>query len=315
MAEFDLIERFRRAAGDADRETVLGIGDDAAILDIPQGRQLVATTDTLNSGVHFPDNAMAADIGHKALAVNLSDLAAMGAEPRWVLLSLSMPRGDMDFADGLIEGFMSLAREVPVSLVGGDTCSGPLSVTVTALGLAPAGGALQRSGARDGDLVVVSGVPGLAGFGLRQIGEGLEPGPDLIQALHRPIPRVALGAALVGKASACIDISDGLLADLGHIVEASGCGAEIRLDRLPRHQSLEGLGEPDRWRLQLTGGDDYELCFTLPERHAELLDDLAVTGGAGLTVIGWMRGGPEIRCLAPDGGSFEAGSAGYEHFT
>jgi thiamine-monophosphate kinase len=271
MGEFDIIRLISDAAGPGGSGVNLGIGDDAAVLEIPGDRELVVTADTLNAGVHFLADAYAGDIGHKALAVNLSDLAAMGAEPRWALLSLSMPEIDASFAADLVAGFLSLARCHGVSLVGGDTCSGPLSVTVTAMGLVEPGNALTRSGARPGDLIVVSGTPGMAALALEQVQEGANPDAEASAALLRPIPRVALGRAFVGKATACIDISDGLLADLGHIAEASQCGAVIELGRLPCGGALAACHDDQRWRLQLTGGDDYELCFTLPRERANLL--------------------------------------------
>lgn len=314
MGEFDLIRLIRRAAGPGDAGVVLGIGDDAAVLDVPGDRDLVTTVDTLNAGVHFDAKTPAADIGYKALAVNLSDLAAMGAEPRWALLSLSLPEADEGFLAAFVEGFLSLARQHGVSLVGGDTCAGPLSVTVTALGLVRPGEALRRDGARPGDLVAVSGTPGLAALALERLSAGLAPGERAGEALRKPVPRVALGAALVGKASACIDISDGLRADLGHVVQTSGCGAVIELGRLPGHGAFAGCGDHRRWRLQLAGGDDYELCFTLPPRHAPALRGIAHETGLQLSTIGSIVEAPGVRCVTPDGSHFDVERTGYEHF-
>ena len=314
MGEFELIRRIRDAAGGGEG-VCLGIGDDAAILEIPAGLQAVVTTDTLNAGVHFFPDADAGDIGYKALAVNLSDLAAMGAAPRWALLSLSMPEFDMDFAGQLVDGLLGLAREHGVVLAGGDTCAGPLSVTVTAIGVVEAGRALTRAGARPGDLVVVSGTPGLAAAALRQLQAGAEPAAAAARALRRPAPRVALGAALVGKASACIDISDGLLADLGHILDASACGATLEPDQLPVHEALAEYGDTRRWRLQLTGGDDYELCFTLPPDTASMLEGGRGAGEPALSVIGTVGRQAGVRCRTAAGELFDPGGAGYEHFT
>ena len=315
MGEFDLIRLIRKQAGPDGAGVRLGIGDDAAVLDIPNDRELVVTTDTLNAGVHFFEDAHARDIGYKALAVNLSDLAAMGAEPRWALLALSLPEIDESFTADFMAGFLSLARRHAISLAGGDICSGPLSVTVTAMGLVEPGRALTRNGAQPGDLVVVSGTPGMAALALDQTRAGVEPGHEAARALSRPLPRVALGAALVGKASACIDISDGLLADLGHIVEASGCGAVIELGKLPGSGVLEACDDHRRWRLQLTGGDDYELCFTLPPEEVDALTSLAGDATPLLSVIGSIEGSPGIRCLTPGGALFETDRTGYEHFT
>jgi thiamine-monophosphate kinase len=315
VAEFDLIRLIREAAGPGGDGLRLGIGDDAAVLAVPGGREAVVTTDTLNAGIHFFDDADPLDVGYKALAVNLSDLAAMGAEPRWALLSLSLPEPDEAWVREFIAGFMEAAREHGVALAGGDTCAGHLSVTATAIGLVEPGRALTRSGAKPGDLLVVSGTPGLAALALEQLREGTAPQAEAAAALARPVPRVALGAALVGKASACIDISDGLLADLGHIAEASGCGATIELDSLPRHALLADCEERRRWRLQLAGGDDYELCFTLPPDQVAVLGNRGSTKVPRLTIIGAVDAQAGVRCRRPTGESFEPGRTGFEHFT
>lgn len=314
MGEFDLIRLIRDAAGQPGAGVRCGIGDDAAVLDVPPGKELIVTTDTLHCGVHFPAETAAEDVGYKALAVNLSDLAAMGAEPRWALLSLSLPESDSRWVQRFIGGFGELAAATRVCLVGGDTCAGPLSVTVTAIGLAEPGRAIMRSGARAGDLVVVSGVPGMAGLALQRLNAGLEPDPESSRALFRPVPRIALGIALVGKATACIDISDGLLADLQHVVQASGRGADIELARLPCRPILAGMPAEERWRVQLTGGDDYELCFTLPPDLEHALAGLTARSGPELAVIGCITDQPGVRSLTPAGDFFDTGKAGYEHF-
>jgi thiamine-monophosphate kinase len=314
VREFELVKLIREAAGPAGPGVQCGIGDDAAVLEVPSGKELVVTTDTLHSGVHFPAESAPADVGFKSLAVNLSDLAAMGAEPRWALLSLSTPELDTAWVRPFLAGFLELAAASDVHLVGGDTCAGPLTIGVTAMGLVDPGNSLTRGGARAGDLVVVSGVPGMAGLALRQLLAGDTPDPETASALHRPVPRIALGAALVGKATACIDISDGLLADLGHIAVASRCGADLELEHLPVSGPLGGMTEVDRWRMQLTGGDDYELCFTLPPDQVQLLSGLAADSGTKLTVIGCISDRPGVRCRTPQGDTFDAGPAGYEHF-
>jgi thiamine-monophosphate kinase len=324
MSEFGLIEIIRQRAsstangysttdkaGDGVR---LGIGDDAALVEVPFGHELVVTTDTLNSGIHFDPEVSAADIGHKALAVNLSDLAAMGASPRWVLLSISMPDLDQQWLEEFVDGFFSLADEAGVILVGGDTCSGGLSISVTAMGLVPGGQAITRAGGRPDDLVVVSGSIGDAALALLETQKGGHVHATGLIALHRPLPRIALGSSLVGKASACIDISDGLLADLGHVAKASGCAAIIELDRLPTAAALRGLNPEERWKLQLAGGDDYELCFTIPPGTRPDLPGMASELEIDLTVVGKLTQGDGIRCLAADGSEFEMQSAGYEHF-
>src|SRR5210317_2237408 len=254
MKEFQLIRQIQRetavSSSSSSWEGVkLGIGDDAAVLELPAGQHLVAATDTLNAGTHFPDDTAPYDIAYKCLAVNLSDLAAMGATPRWALLSLSLPGADSTWVQSFIAGFKSLATDHGVALVGGDTTSGPLSVSLTALGLIKPGAQLMRSGARPGDLLVVSGSIGGAARVLDLL-QGGEPVSDR-RLLDRPQPRVRLGQALVGFASACIDISDGLLADLGHVLRASGCGALIHLQKLPHDELLAGLEDRQRWDYQL----------------------------------------------------------------
>jgi thiamine-monophosphate kinase len=317
MKEFELSRRIRRETLVSSAEQTasgirLGIGDDAAVLEVPAGQHLVAATDTLNAGTHFPVDTSAGDIAYKCLAVNLSDIAAMGAVPRWALLSLSLPDADMVWVDSFIAGFSSLAQQYGVALVGGDTTSGPLSVSLTALGLIKPGTQLMRSGASPGELIVVSGAIG----GAARVLELILSGKDVAEKdlLHRPQPRVELGQMLVGFASACIDISDGLLADLGHVLKASGCGARIELGKLPQNPVLAGLKEERKWGYQLSGGDDYELLFTLPRCHQGMLASWGRDLDIGLTVIGETEKNTGIRCIRPDGMSFDAQYAGFEHF-
>ncbi len=318
--EFDLIERIRRRApGRSD--VVLGIGDDAAIVQVPADRQLVVATDTLNAGVHFPAATHAADIGWKALAVNLSDLAAMGAQPAWCTLSLSLPRSDAAWLDAFLDGFLELSASHGVALIGGDTTSGPLSICVTAHGFVEPGRALRRDAAKAGDDVWVSGTLGDAACALRCLlpgakieeSRGLPPG--LRVRLDRPTPRIATGIALPGLVHACIDVSDGLLADLGHICSASGVAAVVRLSELPASAELRSACDADeRALLQATGGDDYELCFTAPQAHRREIEQLALRGGTALTRIGHVHGGCGVSALSPDGEPWRPPSAGYEHF-
>ncbi len=259
-------EALRRQRGDV----ALGIGDDAALLQVPPGMQLVAALDTLVEGRHFPAGTPPESLGHRALAVNLSDLAAMGAEPAWFLLSLTMPEARVDFLEDLSRGLLNLAQEHRVALVGGDTTSGPLSVSVQALGLVQPGTALQRNAARPGDLLFVSGTPGDAAAGLA-LEMGSPPGREVAAAQQQwlrrrflfPTPRLALGQALRGLASACIDVSDGLAADAGKLAQASGLRARIDVERLPISAALQARLGIAAVRAALTGGDDYELCFTV----------------------------------------------------
>ncbi len=291
MNEFEIIEKFfKRQTPDASNPSV-GIGDDAAVISVPDGYDLVLAMDTLVESVHFQVTTAAMDIGWKALAVNLSDLAAMGAEPRWVTLSLTLPSVDADWLGDFSGGFFELADQYGVSLVGGDLTRGPLSITVQAQGLLPAGQAMTRSGASIGDLIYVSGSLGDAGYALLDDCES----DYCRQRLNRPQPRLELGQALLGLASSAIDISDGLAGDLRHILDASGCGARLDSDRLPISSSLEAKVDAETARrLALTAGDDYELCFTVaPDRVAQverLSRDLAIQ----LTAIGVIERGDSL---------------------
>jgi len=318
MLEFDLIKRLQGLICDRSApygpSCVLGIGDDAAVMELPGERELVACTDSLVEGVHFPFGTSPAAVGHKALAVNLSDLAAMGAEPAWFLLALTLPRGDREWLDGAARAMAQLAAESGIFLAGGDVTSGPLNICVTTLGLIEKGQALRRSGATPGDLVVVSGRPGAAAHALQALQAGIAPHPADQKALDFPLPRLALGRVLRGLATACIDLSDGLLADLGHILVASGVGAEIELRDLPYPESMAALSPTQRWPLQLSGGDDYELCFTIAPASRERLAGLAQAAGVELTVIGAITEGSGLQVRQPDGGLYRPEQAGYEHF-
>lgn len=312
MNEFQLIQQIQRQTSVASHGVKLGIGDDAAVIEIPAGQQLVAATDTLNTGIHFPDDTSAFDIGHKCLAVNLSDLAAMGASPQWVLLSLSMPQADPDWLHDFTAGFKSLAERFGVALVGGDTTRGPLSICVTALGLIEPDTQLMRSGAQPGDLLVVSGTVGGAARVLDLLRDAASEIDRIL--LDRPQPRVLLGQALVRHASACIDISDGLLADLGHLLTASGCSASVEIEQLPTPTGLQDLADEQKWNYQLAGGDDYELLFTLPPRHAARIEYWRDELDIRLTVIGSILEGEGIRCIAANGAEFHTQKTGWDHF-
>lgn len=338
-AEFDLIQRIRQRAATRD-DVVLGIGDDAALLLPPPGQQLVVAMDTLNAGVHFPAETAPADIGWKALAVNLSDLAAMGATPAWCTLSLSLPRSDATWVDAFLDGFLGLAQSHGVALVGGDTTRGPLSVSVTVHGFVAPGRALRRDAAQPGDEIWVTGTLGDAAGALaqwrtaaeaaagdgpadpRKAAPGADGGPATVAStalrhrLDRPMPCLAAGHALAGLAHAAVDISDGLLADLGHVLHASGVGATVELALLPTSAALRTAFADNaaRWPLQAAGGDDYELCFTAPpEAHAAVMEALAASHTVG-GVIGRIDAAPGLRVLAPDGRAWAPPRAGYEHF-
>ncbi len=326
-AEFGLIDRIRARVPQRD-DVILGIGDDAAVLQVPPGKQLVIATDTLNSGVHFPVDTAAADIGWKALAVNLSDLAAMGAQPAWCTLSLSLPCEDVAWLDAFLDGFLGLAALHDVVLVGGDTTRGPLSICVTVHGFVEPGSVLRRDGAELGDDIWISGTLGDAAGALslllpQRAADDIQSGDEhlsrhlseLRMRLNRPTPRVALGRALVGIAHAGIDISDGLLADLGHVCRASGVAAEVDLSTLPLSPVLLDTFDEERRRaLQTSGGDDYELCFTAPVAARALLTSIAEVTGTPLTQIGRIAPGEGVSALGADGRPWVPQRMGYTHF-
>ena len=318
LSEFELIERYFRACGARRADVRLGVGDDAALLDLPAGRELVAAVDTLVAGVHFPAGSPPASVGHRALAVNLSDFAAMGARPAWALLALTLPEAEEGWLAEFAGGLGALARAHQVALVGGDTTRGPLCVSVTLLGHVPAGTALRRAGARPGDVLFVSGTPGDAAAGLAleqgRLHAAAADAAYLRERFLLPQPRLALGEALRGHASACIDVSDGLLADAGKLAAASGAGAELAYEALPLSEPLRAAaGEAQAHTLALGGGDDYELCFAVhPENVSALLTQLPPQR-YGYTRIGALRAAPGAVVLRA-GSVMEFSHSGYEHF-
>jgi thiamine-monophosphate kinase len=314
LGEFELIERFFTRAP-VRRDVRLGVGDDAALLDVPAGRRLVAATDTLVEGRHFLAGTPGQSVGHQALAANLSDLAAMGAEPAWALLSLSLPEVREDWLSGFAKGFYALADRHGVELVGGDTVRGPLVVTVTALGLVEPGRALKRSGARPGDVLYVSGAPGEAAAGLEDLlgGAPLDSADPLVQRFLHAEPRVGLGRALAGFATAAMDVSDGLLGDLARLCAASGVGATVDLDSLPVSPALRAARSAAACeRLVLAGGDDYELLFTVPAHAADGLETGPAAGHA-IARIGRIEAGRGVRCMR-GGVPVALELTGYDHF-
>lgn len=323
--EFRLIDRIRERTAQGREDVRLGIGDDAALVAPPAGQEIAIAVDTMVEGVHFPVGTAAADIGWKSLAVNLSDLAAMGASPAWALLALTLPPQPAEqlreFIDGYAEGFAQLAQPHRLALIGGDTTRGALTISVVVHGFVPPGKALTRASARAGDMVLVTGTLGDAAAGLQllqrgaRVDEGDGRAAYLIERLHRPTPRLAAGLALRGRASACIDISDGLLADLGHICEESDLGAEIETELLPRSPMLMASFDELTVRdFALAGGDDYELCFTVPAAQvADVQTDLARLG-CGATRIGRMVEGAGVRVRDAQGQWLEATHRGWDHF-
>lgn len=322
QTEFSLIDHYFKDRGVVRDDVTLAIGDDAAITNIPAGYQLVSAVDTLINGVHFPFDSQPFDVGYKALAVNLSDLAAMGAEPAWATLALTMPEADETWLQQFSDGFFQLAKEFNVQLIGGDTTQGPLSITVQVMGLVPQGMAILRSGAKPGDSIYVSGCIGDAALGLQIHQQSLllqslsqHQSQALCAKLYRPCPRVALGKALRGIASSMIDISDGLAADLTHILNASRVGATIELDRIPVSEQLQAAGESvDRVTNVLGGGDDYELCFTVPENQVAKLDDISLLLSINVNKIGVVKEDIGLRILK-EGHEIKLHQLGFEHFT
>ena len=316
VSEFDLIDRIRARSVLRD-DVLLGIGDDAAIVHVPDGQALIVTTDTLNAGVHFPENCAASDIGWKALAVNLSDLAAMGSTPAWLSLALSMAEASVEWLDGFLDGFFDLANQHRCSLIGGDTTRGPLSICVTAHGLVPAGLALRRDGAKHHDDIWISGTLGDAAAGLAYLEMDRSPDMFLRNRLNRPTPQIALGLALRDVASSCIDLSDGLSSDLAHVLKASGnLGADIQLHSLPSSDALErtDFDFDQRMHLQLAGGDDYELCFTAAPTQREYVESLQLTLGLRLSRVGSVSTQAGIRYFSASD-LWQLSRSGYQHFT
>lgn len=314
LGEFAIIDRYFRRRSRRD-DVLLGVGDDAALLAPPPGRALVAAADTLVEGRHFLRDAPGRSVGHQALAVNLSDLAAMGADPAWALLSLSLPEVREPWLEDFAAGFHSLADAQGVELVGGDTVRGPLVVTVAVLGFVEQALALRRSGARPGDALYVSGSPGEAAAGLELLRRGAAMDSDdplVLRCLYAQ-PRLELGRALRGRASAAMDVSDGLLGDLGKLCAAGGVGARLDLDALPvSDRLLDACGREAGERLVLHGGDDYELLFTLPAADADRYER-QLPQGLPLSRIGVIEAGRDVRCER-DGQVVTQAGAGYDHF-
>lgn len=309
LSEFSLIRRFFTAQKISNPSTQLSIGDDCALLSIPEGYELAITADTMVENVHFFAGADPKQLGHKLLAVNLSDLAAMGAKPLSVTLALTLPKVDEAWLTAFAEGFLALAARYSVDLIGGDTTSGPLTLTVQAMGLVPKGQSLKRSAAKPGDDIYVTGNLGDAGLGLK-IRQGYrcgQPGAAL-QRFDQPEPRCIEGQALLGIANACIDISDGLAGDLGHILEQSGVGATIDWAALPLSAEVQAYCDATGdWRLPLSAGDDYELCFTVSSEKASSLP-------FDCHKIGVIETAPGLR-LHKAGTLHSLKAQGYEHFS
>lgn len=319
LGEFELIRQFFVRDTGSKSRVILGIGDDAALLDLPEGSDLVAAVDTIVAGRHFLEATAARSIGHRALAVNLSDIAAMGAAPLWATLALTLPSIDLQWLEGFAAGFMDLADLHAVTLVGGDTTRGPLTVSVQILGSVPRGTALRRSGGQAGDLLAVSGTLGDAAAGLSLL---KAPQPlarsdvdELIRRFDYPTPRVQLGLSARGVATAAMDLSDGLVGDLPKLAAASGLAAHVRVEQLPLSLALRSAASSQTRALDLAlgGGDDYELLLAVPAaRFAELqaaADRLNLT----LSAIGELRSGEGVT-WSLNGAEFLPSVSGYDHF-
>ena len=325
LSEFDIIRSFFTRSAPA---TVLGVGDDAALIRPASGMELAVSTDMLISGRHFFEDVDPYKLGHKSLAVNLSDMAAMGARPRWATLSLALPESivqkDEPWLRAFADGFFALAHTHQVDLIGGDTTNGPLNICVTIIGEVPQGKALRRSSARPGDDIWVSGCLGDAALALayRKKKIMLQPGEVeatevevLMAALEMPTPRVELGQRLIGLAHSAIDISDGLLADLGHILECSRVAAVVRIDQIRRSAVMEKhFPYPFAIECLLAGGDDYELCFTVPSSERTKVELLSREEGIPLTRIGSIEEGEDLVVLDSSGRTVATEVKGYDHF-
>ncbi len=316
LGEFDLIRRFFSRSSPS---AILGIGDDAALLPVTPGSVVAVSTDMLVSGRHFFVDADPYLLGRKSLAVNLSDMAAMGAKPRWVTLSLALPDADEAWLGPFYNGFHSMAEQYGVELIGGDTTKGPLCICVQIMGEVGADQALRRDGAKVDDDIWVSGELGGAGLALMHFQGRISLSDDDLdrcsQRLHDPAPRVALGLALRGVARSGIDISDGLLADLGHILERSRVGAEIRINDVPRGDELRRYRDhPLAQQALLAGGDDYELCFTASPRLSKTIAEIAHQLSLPLSAIGRIIAGRDLIVRDERGDAVKPDIKGFDHF-
>jgi thiamine-monophosphate kinase len=319
-SEFDVIEKY--FSFPAQRPDVqLAGGDDCAIVSVPENKKLLITTDTLISGVHFPKNTTPEDVAYKAVMVNLSDLAAMGATPAWLTLAISLPSIDDSWLSAFSQQIQALLSAFNISLIGGDTTRGQLSITIQAMGLCDADRILRRDQAKPGDKVYVTGYLGDAAIGLQALQQGLndEALVACVERLNRPVARTGFAQALGQYSSCAIDISDGLAADLGHVIDASDCGASIALSSIPLSKSTQYYFQRYHenvtdWSMVLTQGDDYELCFTAAEEHAEAIGKLAQTYDLKLTAIGEITDTSRLAFYDADHQLVEFSGPGFQHF-
>lgn len=308
MNEFQIIQDFFNQQKMHRDDVTLGIGDDAAIVSIPADHQLVITTDTLVENVHFLANTAPFDIGYKSLAVNLSDLAAMGATPTWITLALTLPQKDPHWLSEFSRGLMTLAAQYNIELIGGDLTRGPLTITIQAHGVVPNHQALRRDQAKPGDLIYITHTLGNAALALELMQQNKIIPESLSTCLNRPEPRITIGKKLLTIAHAAIDISDGLAADLSHILAQSQVGAEINIEQLPISKQLLEITSPEHaLTLALTGGDDYELCFTIPPDKIQMLD-------FDCTCIGHITAKKGLHLRYANGNLYAGTLRGYQHF-
>jgi thiamine-monophosphate kinase len=318
-SEFELIKTYFQDLTDKDPSVKCGIGDDAAIIQIPRDKEIVLSIDTLLEGTHFPVDTNPADIGYKALAVNLSDMAAMGAVPKWVLLSISIPDNDEVWIKEFASGFFGLAQQHSVSLIGGDMSRGPLSITIQIQGLLTADTALKRDGAQIDDLIYVTGTLGDAGVGLDIIQGNQSIGNEyktfFLNSLNRPDISVEAGLRIREIANSAIDISDGLIADLGHILQASHVGSEVEVEEIPLSIAMQQcIDKETAWNYALTSGDDYKLCFTASAEQHVLITNTFKEINIPVHCIGKINGDTGLQLKLPDGTCFESSGKSYQHF-
>lgn len=313
MTEFDLIYKLINTQSVNRDDVVTGIGDDCAILSVPDGCSLAVSMDTLVEGVHFPVSTPAFSIGYKSLAVNLSDLAAMGAKPSWITLSLTLPEADESWITDFVKGVFALADKYNVQLIGGDTSRGLLSVTIQAHGFVKK--PLLRSGAKPDDLIFVSGNIGDASLGLASYNGSLNISDTCVKKLNEPEPQVELGLAINDFATSCIDISDGLFSDLGHVCHQSGCGADIFLNKLPISAEYKShFNEQPDYQNAVSFGDDYELCFTVHSRDKTKVSEISKELGIKLTCIGKITDVIDIKFFSKEKEEITFTKKGFEHF-
>ena len=321
MKEFELIRKYFSERGPKRKDVVLGVGDDAALTRVPQDKLLVVATDTMVENTHFFPDASPRSIGHRCLAVNLSDFAAMGAEPAWASVAITLPTSDEKWVEEFSNGLFEVAEYFNVQIIGGDTTQGPLTVTVCLKGFVPENKALIRSGAKSGDWIYVTGSLGDSALTVASKLNKINVKAEHLQQAQRkfnyPVARLAAGQVLRHAATSAIDISDGLIQDLSHILNASNVSAEIDVANLPISQAvLDSLDQDSAIEMALIGGEDYELLFTVPEEQKGYLEQNATAMGVPFTCIGQVRGGDSGICLVKSGQKYPLPNLnGYQHFS